>query len=249
MLHTTFSKCHEAGACPEGYRKLAKALGGVDKYGKDTPIPLSKIVETNGLLDAIWTLRCTTEPSKNIQIELACRCAEHVLHFYEDKYPDDNRPRKAIEAARACITDKSQAARDAAWAAAEAASYAALDALYAAEAASYAALDALYAAGAAALDALDASDVALDAWAASDDALDAWAASDDARDAWAAIGAARVAWAAAGAARAAWAPVGAARVARDAAGAARDTARDAAFAAWADEREWQTKTFLELLNQ
>ena len=149
MLNTTFNKCHEAGACPEGYRKLAKALGGVDKYGKDTPIPLSKIVESNGLLDAIWTLRCTLEPSENIQIEFACRCAEHVLHFYEDKYPDDNRPRKAIEKARACITDKSQAA----------------------------------------------SDVAL---------------------------ATRVAWAA---------------------------ARDAALAAWAAEREWQTKTFLELLNQ
>jgi hypothetical protein len=167
MLHTTFNKCHEAGACPEGYRKLAKALGGVDKYGKDTPIPLSKIVESNGLLDAIWTLRCTLEPSENIQIEFACRCAEHVLHFYEDKYPDDNRLRKAIETTRACITDKSQAARDAT-----------RDAALAAEA----------------------------AWVAE---AAAWTA----------------AWAAEAARVAAWA------------------------AAEADEQEWQTKTFLELLNQ
>ncbi|MFA7214384.1 MAG: putative immunity protein [Candidatus Cloacimonadaceae bacterium] len=135
MLNTTFNKCHEAGACPKGYRKLAKALGGVDKYGKDTPIPLSKIVESNGLLDAIWTLRCTLEPSENIQIEFACRCAEHVLHFYEDKYPDDNRPRKAIEKARACITDKSQAAREVAWAAARVAWAAAWAARAAADAA------------------------------------------------------------------------------------------------------------------
>ena len=174
MLHTTFKLAHESGACTEGYRKLAKHLGGVDKYGKDTPIPLSKIVESNGLLDAIWTLRCTLEPSENIQIEFACRCAEHVLHFYEDKYPDDNRPRKAIETTRACITDKSQAAREAAWAAA---------------------LAARDAAGAAAWAARAAGDAAL--------------------------------------------------AARDAAGAARDAALDALAA----EREWQTKTFLELLNQ
>jgi hypothetical protein len=29
-----------------------------------------------------------------------CDCAEHVLHFFEDKYPDDKRPREAIEAGR-----------------------------------------------------------------------------------------------------------------------------------------------------
>ena len=30
----------------------------------------------------------------------AADCAEHVLHVFEEKYPDDDRPRKAIEAAR-----------------------------------------------------------------------------------------------------------------------------------------------------
>jgi transposase-like protein len=30
----------------------------------------------------------------------ACDCAEHVLHFFEEKYPDDKRPRKAINVAR-----------------------------------------------------------------------------------------------------------------------------------------------------
>jgi hypothetical protein len=30
----------------------------------------------------------------------AADCAEHVLPFFENKYPDDNRPRKAIEACR-----------------------------------------------------------------------------------------------------------------------------------------------------
>lgn len=164
MLHTTFNKCHEARACPEGYRKLAKYLGGITTYGKDTPIPLSKIVESNGLLDAIWTLRCTVEPSENIQIEFACRCAEHVLHFYEDKYPNDDRPRKAIEKARACITDKSQAARDAAWAARDAAREAAWAAAGAAWAAAEAARAAALAAKAASSTTSGAARAA--AWAA-----------------------------------------------------------------------------------
>ena len=118
MLYTTFTKLHDNNACTEGYKKLALSLGGVTKYGKDTPIPLDKIIESNGLADTIWSLRATTESAENILIEFACRCAEHVLHFYEDKYPDDKRPRLAIEATRVRITDKSPAAESAAWSAA-----------------------------------------------------------------------------------------------------------------------------------
>lgn len=33
----------------------------------------------------------------------AATCAEHVLHFFEDERPDDNRPRYAIEQARAWV--------------------------------------------------------------------------------------------------------------------------------------------------
>ena len=128
MLWTTFNKLHEFNACTSGYQKLARSLGGVNKYGKDTPISLDKIIESNGLQDTIWSLRATTESSENLQIEFACRCAEHVLHFYEDKYPDDKRPQKAIETARVCITNKSpaaEAAARAAWAAARDAAWAA----------------------------------------------------------------------------------------------------------------------------
>lgn len=52
----------------------------------------------------------------------ACDCAEHVLHIFEKKYPDDNRPRKAIETAREfamgeATQEELAAAGDAAWAA------------------------------------------------------------------------------------------------------------------------------------
>jgi hypothetical protein len=33
----------------------------------------------------------------------ATDCAEHVLSYFEEKYPKDNRPRKAVEAGRAWV--------------------------------------------------------------------------------------------------------------------------------------------------
>ena len=59
----------------------------------------------------------------------ACDCAEHALHFYEDKYPDDKRPRDVIDISRRYATgnatDKelaaARAAVNAAWAAGRAA--------------------------------------------------------------------------------------------------------------------------------
>ena len=61
----------------------------------------------------------------------AADCAEHVLHFYEDKYPGDNRPRKAIEMARKFARGKATGE--------EFAAAAAFDAAYAADHAAYAA--------------------------------------------------------------------------------------------------------------
>lgn len=53
----------------------------------------------------------------------AADCAEHVVHIYETQYPGDRRPRNAIEAARrlAVGANTGAAARDAAWAARDAA--------------------------------------------------------------------------------------------------------------------------------
>lgn len=58
----------------------------------------------------------------------ACDCAEHVLHLFESKFPNDKRPRRAIEVARRFASgeaskDELAAAWDAAWDAAWAAEY------------------------------------------------------------------------------------------------------------------------------
>ena len=101
------------------------------------------------LVSQVGTL---TQP---IAVQWAAECAKRVLKHYEDKYPDDKRPREAIDAAIRWAKDPTQANRDAAYAAADAAyAAAAADAAYAAAAAAadaaYAAAHAAYAAYAAA---------------------------------------------------------------------------------------------------
>ena len=46
---------------------------------------------------------CGTDgwPTRQDIVLVACLCAETALPFFEKKYPNDDRPRKAIEAARA----------------------------------------------------------------------------------------------------------------------------------------------------
>ena len=66
------------------------------------------------------TLDDLTEQEQRL---IAADFAEHVLPLFEANYPDDDRPRKAIEAARAFLRgqitiEQLDAARAAAWAAA-----------------------------------------------------------------------------------------------------------------------------------
>jgi len=98
-----------------------------------------------------------------------------VLHKFEEAYPNDARPRKAIEAAEAWLAnpceETREAAMEAAMEAADAARahYVAIDAHYVAIDAAYAAIDAAYAA----IDAAYASDAAIDAYASASDAASA----------------------------------------------------------------------------
>jgi hypothetical protein len=70
----------------------------------------------------------------DVFIAFAVLCAESVLNIFETKYPNDKRPRKAIEAAKKYLKTKTPAAAHAAYAA-----RAAADAAAAAAAAAYAA--------------------------------------------------------------------------------------------------------------
>jgi len=146
-------------------------------------------VEVSGLSDIggdkeAWqsmTITAAYRWTRHDSVALAVYAAELVLHLFEARHPDDNRPRKAIEAAKAYLRGESYAsASDAAYAAADAASaaYAASDAAYgAAYAAAYAASDAAYGAAYAAAYAAYAAAYASDAdaaYAASDAAYAAY---------------------------------------------------------------------------
>ena len=197
-MFTTLNLLKEHAACMDRYRHLCKALGGVNQYGRNTPISFEQLSKMNGLDDALWALRAV--PYDQIKERdliarlFAAGCAEHVLPIYEQQYPDDKRVRLCIEASRRFaygeISREELAAYDAARAAAyDAARAAAYDAARAAADAARAAHDA---AGVAAYDAAEtAARAARDAaaWAAADDAyaaarVAAWAAADAAEQDW-----------------------------------------------------------------
>jgi len=172
--------------------------------GLEHPEFIAKLMENNRFSDANWLI--TKLFDKMQSVKYAIFAAEQVLNIYEKKYPNDDRPRLAIEAAKKYLTNpNAKTADDAAYAAdAAAAADAAYDAAYDADADAYAA----YAADAADAAAYAAAAHAADAYAAGAagaDAADAADAAADAADAYAAYAAARAAYADADAAYAAYA--------------------------------------------
>jgi len=146
-MHTTFKELHDWNACKPSYKKLGKALGGIRNYGRNTPIKLSQILDICGLDDTFWVLmrlKLINECMQDLQL-FACDCAERALPIFEASFPDDKRPRDAINTARRYIAggapeSEFRVAEAAAWAAARAVSWAARTAAdAAAEAASWAA--------------------------------------------------------------------------------------------------------------
>mgnify|MGYP006921344668 FL=1 len=150
-------------------------------FMKSESVSLQSIIESEiPIKDKFWFL-CKKVLTKDENKKVAIELAKSVLSIYENKYPEDYRPRKAIESAKSYLEGKITKEeliefRKAAYAAA-AAAYAA--AAYAdADAAAAAAADAAYAAyAAAAAAAYAAADAAADADAAAAAAAAAYAAA------------------------------------------------------------------------
>ena len=104
------------------------------------------------------------EWTKEESVRLAIFAAEQVIGIFEKKYPNDKRPREAIEAAKKYLENPSEAAARAAWAAAWAAA-AAARAAWAAAAAARAAAWAVEAAARAAAEAWAEAAARAEAWA------------------------------------------------------------------------------------
>jgi len=117
MLATTLQKLKDAGACVERYKHLREALG--KSFGMTTELPLTRILEINGLDDCLWALGEAVDGGDKICRLFAADCAEHVQHIWLKHYPDDTRPAEAIKAVRAFARGQiTNAAGAAAWAAA-----------------------------------------------------------------------------------------------------------------------------------
>jgi hypothetical protein len=97
MLYTTLNLLIKEGAEREGYGQFLLHKGRA-KYNPDSPIPLTEILnftadKNDSLNNTLWALRCCTEHerAKSISKMLAALYAEHMEHFYTEKYPDDAR--------------------------------------------------------------------------------------------------------------------------------------------------------------
>lgn len=97
-LTTSLKLLREKGACADGYRKLLKSLP--KGWKDDKPINLLRVLKSNGVQDMCWCFRATREDSTIPRVLIAADMAASVLKYFTTKYPDDDRPAKAIQAAR-----------------------------------------------------------------------------------------------------------------------------------------------------
>ena len=131
MIFITLNMIREHSPCESGWKKLLAHLGKTKADAVE--FPLKEVLDSNGLDDALWCLRCLPKKYDSQIRLLACDFAGRVLYLYEKEYPDDKRPRMAIEAARKYANkqiskkelEAARAARDAAGAAAWEAAWAA----------------------------------------------------------------------------------------------------------------------------
>jgi hypothetical protein len=132
----------EKRACSDGFKWWCDNCEGLSDVDQIKKLAEHRFSWANWLIVRIM--------SYEQYVSYAIFAAEQVIGIYEKKYPEDKRPRKAIEAAKECLKDPSGKNKKAAYAAAGDA-YAAAYTAYAAAA---------YAAYAAAGDADDADDAA-----------------------------------------------------------------------------------------
>lgn len=123
MICTTLNKIKAHGPCSGGWKKLLTHLNKT--RADDELLPLSIILESNGLDDTLWTLRTLPEYN-NLWRKYAVWCARQVQHLMTDqrslnaldvaeKHADGLATDTELAAARDAARD---AAWDAAWAAA-----------------------------------------------------------------------------------------------------------------------------------
>ena len=80
-ITTTLNHIRKHSPCGSGWEKLLRGLGKTE--ADDDPLPYSKIVEINGIEDALWCCRAEPEHAKTWRL-LAVWCARQVQHLLPD---------------------------------------------------------------------------------------------------------------------------------------------------------------------
>ncbi|CFT46307.1 hypothetical protein [Burkholderia pseudomallei] len=122
----TLAALRKAGACYEGYNKLVRSIQGkafsaedADRnsyipFKHDAEIPLLDILKSNGLDDALWTLRCISGADRDLRL-FAVWCARQVEHLMQDQRSKDALNVAERFANGEATDEERDAARDAAW--------------------------------------------------------------------------------------------------------------------------------------
>ena len=117
-MKTTLNLIRAESPCVDGWKKLLTHLGKTE--ADDEPLALLTVLESNGLDDALWTLRCVQNCDRDARL-FAVFCARQAQHLMTDQRSID-----ALDVVeRFANGEATDAERAAAWAAARAAAWAA----------------------------------------------------------------------------------------------------------------------------
>lgn len=95
-FEVTLTNLRREGACFNGYNKLVRALQGREFTGDDNeresyinfahadPIALTAILQSNGLEDALWALRCVPGVARDARLFVVW-CARQVEYLMKDR--------------------------------------------------------------------------------------------------------------------------------------------------------------------
>ena len=111
-MKTTLKQIKSKNPCQVGWELLLKGLGKTE--ADDEVLPIAKIIENNGIRDAIWALRSVEGRDREIRL-FAVWCARQVQHLMKDE-----RSLKALEVAERFANGEASAAASAAASAREA---------------------------------------------------------------------------------------------------------------------------------
>ena len=85
-MRTTLNKIREHEPCADGWKKLLAYLGKTK--ADDEPLPITTIIDSNGLQDALWCLRAVEGKDREIRL-FAVWCARQVQRLLKDKRSRD----------------------------------------------------------------------------------------------------------------------------------------------------------------